>query len=434
MNTFRTSREASPEQKALLEKMLGEVRKDGIRAVTFKMKDTLVLLPFSEKSDIFILMEDDFEKLASSKKTFAQLRTEAQEAAEKKAGTKGCVTLAMIYDILEKTAKLSHDSRTKLEERECELVMYFSFPRQCGKELFREAKKNRRKTVIIAETVYPRSVIVNILETCGYSAYDQLVIPAESNIPDGDFHAVFSAAVKKASVSASKVLHIGGSVERDVEAAILKGSKALLLPPVIPQMIKSGRLRGYIQKNKLYEYDDEDHLVLRCIFGLYAAYAFDIPQSKTPKSDFCSDARMLGFIVLGSLGMMTDFSPADPMQNVLLDALCRQPEVCAGRDDFSSLFEAVFADHLRKYAAKGCELPLDFYETSAYPADRGFLEGLIPEKTMKNWTKGIKEPEIAPVYAEKAKQNAASKLADKLFPPGTRVRTLVDDILAKSRK
>jgi hypothetical protein len=49
------------------------------------------------------------------------------------------------------------------------------------------------------------------------------------------------------------------------------------------------------------------------------------------------------------------------------------------------------------------------------------------------WCENVKEPDLAPVYAHKAKKNALARLADRLFPPETRVRTIVDGILSKRK-
>ena len=70
------------EQKALKDKMLKEVKGSSYKAVSFKMTGTLVITPFSEHNDIFMLMEDDFKDLTTVKKSFTELRAAAEEAAE----------------------------------------------------------------------------------------------------------------------------------------------------------------------------------------------------------------------------------------------------------------------------------------------------------------------------------------------------------------
>ena len=59
----QTSRSLNPEQSALIKKMTGEVERPDIKAVNIRLEDVLVLLPFSEYYDIFMLLEDDFKSL-----------------------------------------------------------------------------------------------------------------------------------------------------------------------------------------------------------------------------------------------------------------------------------------------------------------------------------------------------------------------------------
>ena len=49
------------------------------------------------------------------------------------------------------------------------------------------------------------------------------------------------------------------------------------------------------------------------------------------------------------------------------------------------------------------------------------------------WTEGTKEPKLAPVHARRLKKNATAKLADTLFPPGTKVRNIADGMLVKMK-
>lgn len=404
----------SDEQNNILKKMLSEISKPEIRAVSFRMKDVLVVTPFSSGQDMFVLMEDDFRKISKSGKSFAQLRIEAHDTAMKKSGS---ISLDNIYSILSKTGKIKNSE--PLIQRECELIRNFSSARECGKLLYNEVLKHNRKIIIVTDGVYPEDVITGILEKCGYTNYDSLVISDD-----------FGEIQEKAGVEPSELLHIGGNVEHDVETPILKGSKALLLSPEIPLMVKSGRLRGFVQASSLLEIDTPEYLALRCAFGLYAMYGFDVPQNKIPKSDFCKDPYMLGFIVFGTLSLTDNYELSTPFQREILSSLDNNKKIVQGMNDFKKMFQKYFGEYDIKYS--GCELPLVFLENHSAPADRMLLRSCLSDGTYKNWSENVTDPEILPVYARTVKKNAVSKLADKLFPPGTKVRTIADGILAKS--
>lgn len=406
----------SPEQNNIIKKMLNEISRPEICAVSFRMKDVLTVMPFSTVSDMFVLMEDDFRKYAKSGKNFAEVRTSAQETAMKKSGD---ISLENIYRIIAKTAKIKDPQ--PLADRECQLAEFFSAERKCGKMLYNEAVKHKKKIIIVSEKIYPECVTENILKKCGYDKYDMIVYDED-----------FSAVQQKSGVNPPELLHVGGNVEKDVEKPILNGSKALLLSPEFPLMVKSGRLRGFVQSEKLLDIDSPEYIALRCAFGLYAMYGFDIPQNKAIKSDFCNNPSMLGFMVFGTLSLIDNYEPLTDFQHKILSSLEKNPKIIQGMNDFKNLFEKYFSGYDMK--CTGCELPLIFLENHSAPADRILLRSCISDGMYKKWAENVTEPEILPVYARKVKKNALSQLADKLFPRGTKVRTIADGILAKAHR
>lgn len=427
-------RQLSAAQTAVLDKMLVEIRSSRFKAVSFRMQDVLVMMPFSEECDMFLFMEEDYEPFRTGKKSFTELRMAAQEAALKKCEVYPRVTLKLIYDIFAKLSGVSPDGREKLMQRECELAEYFSFPRECGKQLYREAKSCRKRTVIFSESIYPADVVKNILEKCGYGSYDGLIIV--SDIKKCTAESWYSEVLSKAGVDADKLLHIGSNVAFDIELPIIKGSKALLLAPAVQLMEKSGRIQGYIRKKHLYDYDSAKYLMLHCALGLYAAYGFDFPQNKMALSDFCGDACMLGFLGAGAASLEKDHAPAKggKIRPVIADALEHDEKFLDGKDDFVRMLDAHFSSNLEKYGSEGCGEFLDFLEECCASADRELFVPYISAATMKKWASSVKEPEIVPFSGQKHKENALNRLADKMFPPGTKVRNIADGILAKGHK
>ena len=430
---LQLKRPLSRAQAELADKLMAQVTDSSCRAVSFKLENILVITPFSLKSDLFILMEDDFDGLSVEKKTFTELRTAAEDAAVKKCGAKKSLTLDLIYDIFQKLSKVSTGYRDMLMKRECELIEHFSIPRLCGKNLFLAAKEHQKKVIVISESFYPRNVIVNILDNCGLSSYDELVITTELGIPASDRTSYFDAALKKSGAPAGKLLHIGSDVSYDVETPILKGAKAVLMQPVIPLMVKSGRLRGFIENEHLYDSDSPALLKLRCALGVYAAYAFDTPQNKSPQSDLCGDDYMLGAAVLGILRLCKQELKLSDISYSLKEALTENKSSSAGAEDFIALYDSIFNELLDKYGSEGCQLPLKFLEKHAAAADRDALRKYLPPQFFAMWVESITEPDLAPVYASGRKKNALEKLADRLFPPNTKVRNIAEDILNRGK-
>ena len=431
---FKTIRTNSAAQDEIIVKMLKEVERNDHRVTSFKLWETLVLTPFSRPEDLFLLMEDDFAMVNTSKSSFTELRTAAQKAAEKKYGAKGNVTLEKIYDILKKMSGITQTGRDKLIARECDLIHHYTFPRKAGKMLFEKAVDCKIKIIVTSVSYYPRDVIVKILCDCGYGSYSSLIIPAEQNIPDSAETAFLDAVIKKSGVEPNNILHIGADYFIDVEASIVKGMRALLLQPILPLMVKSGRLRGYIEEKHLYDIDEEKFMALRCALALYAVYGFDIPQNKKPQSDFCGDDYMLGFMVLGPLTLMKDFHGENDTQKAIIKAMESNKKMLDGKTDFQEMMYHHFGDFIGKYGSEGCQLPLEFLELHSYIGDRNKILPFLSDSEKKNWGKPESEPKLAPVHARPVKKNALQKLADKLFPEGTRVRELSEAAIHRKKR
>lgn len=426
-------RPLSQAQAELREKMLAEAASNKYRAVSFKLMGTLVVTPFSSENDLFALMEERFADIKhDGRGSFTEMRCAAADAALKKLATPARVTLAKIYSILAKMYGISKDDADSLMALECELIEKYSVPRECSKQLFRKAKSCKKRVIVAAETIYPFETVKNILENCGYGSYDELVMV--SDIPNCTSESYYEKVLEKAGVSADKLLHIGNDVAFDIELPIVKGSKALLMASPDQLMIRSGRVRGYAEEKDIFNFDDIRYLRLRLVFGLYSLYAFDTPQNKTALSDFCSDEYMMGFMILGALAAADTSPELTPMQECIVKAMEQNEKMTAGRDDLLDMFSAYFDDIKVKAGSEGCLLPLDFAEKCCSANDRKFLEAYISADTLKKWSRSVKEPEIVQLSKKRHNQNALSRLADKMFPPNTKVRNIVDEILAKGHR
>ncbi|MDE5576359.1 MAG: hypothetical protein K2J11_03095, partial [Oscillospiraceae bacterium] len=298
-NALKITIPINKEQLELSEKMTESIKSSDIKAVSFELFGTLINTPFSEDNDLFLLMEKEFPEIRTAKSSFADLRIESEADAKRKNKEKCSVTVSRIYEILAKKAKISDELRETLIKRECDMAVSLVFPRGFGKKLFDTAAASGKKIIILANSVYPRDVIVRMLGICGYAACNELIVTNEVDCGENRDESAFNAVIKKRKLAAKQLLHIGGDVAADVETPIMKGAKALLLPDTSAIMLKSGRLSGYLRAARIYDYDTAEFLPLHLALGLYAAYIFDIPRTKAIHSDFCANPYILGFIVYG---------------------------------------------------------------------------------------------------------------------------------------
>ena len=421
----------SDQQMTLYKSMISACSGNEYRAVSFRMSDILTVKPFSEYYDLFIFMEEDFRELSVSSESFVKLRIAAEEAAEKKCGSSSLVSLEMIYDILMKKGDISPSSRDRLMARECELAVYFTFPRSLGREMYSAAKRSKKNIILTADTIYPRETILKILKNCGYTGYNALIIPHEQKLSGGS--ELFSTIIKKSKVPENRLIHFGWDVEQDVEVPIMSGSKAMLLSSPVLSMIRSGRLRGYIQSLHIYDIDSPELLPLHCVLGLYSDYCFDVPQNKLYLSDFCGSEFLIGFIVLGPLSLINDYKPSDDFRERLIDILSGNEKTAAGRDAFIKAFDTHFRGHTDKYGSRELDLPFEFFVQFSSAGDRAIYQQKMEPADFQHWADISADPKLAPVYGKTAKKSALSKLADRMFPPGTKVRNMTDGILFKMK-
>lgn len=428
-NDLKITIPISKEQFELSEKMTENVKSADIKAVSFELFGTLINMPFSEDNDLFLLMEKEFPEVRTAKSSFADLRIESEVDAKRKNKDKCSVTVSRIYEILAKKAKISDDLREALIKRECDMAVGLVFPRGFGKKLFDTAAASGKKVIILANSVYPRDVIVRMLGICGYASCNELIVTNEIDCGENRNESAFNAIIKKGKLAAKQLIHIGGDVAADVETPVMKGAKALLLLDTSAIMLKSGRLSGYLHAAHIYDYDTAEFLPLHLALGLYAAYIFDIPRTKAMHSDFCANPYILGFIVYGCC-KFADISELDDTCRDVLAALEDCPETRSGGENFYELFKRHFEPYIGKFSYNGFTLPLEMLAKHGASMDVGLLKAHMPEKSHKKWKDGITDAVIAPTR-KKTEQNKLEKLADRMFPPGTKVRNMADGVLFK---
>lgn len=429
---IKFQRPLNAEQKKLFGNMRAAIKSDGIDTVSFEMFEMLVLRPYFDRLDVGIFMEREFKDVYIGSKTFYELRCAAEKSVSEKSQKKlKPFNMEDIYEKLMKLGKISDSSRRKLMERECELEEYFCFPRKTGRELFKLAKTEGKKVVITADTYLPRKTVESILQNCGYNGYDALYITSEEGIAKSPDGALFRKICEDMKLVPNKALHFGCSFEADAEAPIRQGMKAMFITSCRDRLVKSGRLCGFIQKELMFDFNEAKHISLRCILGIYAAYAFDCPHSKTVHSDFCSDDYMLGFIILGAMSRYKDYVVESELDAHILGALSRLPNAVKGAEDFELMYDDIFSGASEKYGFSGCQLPFVYFARHGAIGDRMSIQKLLPPEILAEWADIVTEPEIAPVFTKHYEKNALSRFADKLFPHGSKIRTILDRIIAK---
>lgn len=430
-NNLKITVPMSRDQREIFDKMTEAVSNSSVKTVSFNLFGTLLLFPFSEDKDIYLLLEREFPDVSTAKSSFSDLRIEAEAEARRKSKEKCSVSIEEIYSILAKKAKISADVRDTLIKRECELALSFVFPRGFGKKLCDTASERGKSIILAADTIYPYETVLAMAEKCGISG--KLLMARDVDSGENRNDALFDAILKKSKASAGSHLHIGGDIAADVETPLMKGAKALLLADVKENMAKTGRLQGYFRSERIFEYDTAEYIALHIALGIYSAYIFDIPRNKAVQSDFCGNAYIMGFIV-GGCGRYADISRLDAAERAVLNAISDNEDTRRGGDDFYELFRRHSAEISHILNFSGFELPLKLLTAHGGAADTGLLKSVMDGETYRKWKDSITDAPAAPKIRSAEEQNSLEKLADRMFPPGTRVRNIADGILLKMKR
>ena len=202
--------------------------------VSFDLFDTLVLRPFLKPTDLFYLMQEEFERLAgvNSYLLFAELRVAAEAACRKRVRDEHPdwedITLDEIYGELGRAYPIDAAARDALKALECELELRLCTPRRIGRELFELARARGKRVIVCSDMYLPQDVIEAILTKNGY-ACDGVYLSSALRL--GKWTGRLYRHVQSAlGVPAGAILHIGDNRASDVDNARKSGWQSAHLP------------------------------------------------------------------------------------------------------------------------------------------------------------------------------------------------------------
>ena len=411
------------------------VVKDNITTVSFKIFDTLVLSGFWENSDVFHLLEKEFYDLYAGKKSFYELRKNAEEKAAKKSKT-GKADYDEIYKQLESLSNISPDSAEKLKKRELELIEYFCYPRDCGMRLYNEAVEAGKKIALVTDSILPKETIGHILENCGIKNFNALFIKNEQQLKKSG-GTIFPIIIKRLNLRQGQLVHVGGNVTEDVETPVMQGISAVYLPNIKELMQKSGRINAYVEKKLGKKFDSPEHLNLRCAMSLYAENFFDYPSQRVVSGDFCGSSENIGFLTLGTLGLMKDFVISSEIEAKVLKALSSEKASAENSKKFAELYDEHYGGHLKSFDYADCNIFFEYFVKHGDINDRILFQKYIKNNEMGKWSKSVKEVDIVSGNNTKykfEKYDDDNELDAKMFPKGSKRRSIMDKLLNKLSK
>ena len=187
--------------------------------VSFDLYDTLLFRTVREPSDIFDLVEMEYnDRFIDNICLFKYKRI----AAEKKARRwKEDVSLAEIYDELDYNSKVKNE----LQKLEIEIEIRNVIPNSIMIDLLNEVKKQNKYIIITTDMYLPEFVIREVMSKVGIS-FDRLFLSSEFCATKlcGNLYTI---VLEQLGIQGNELIHIGDSEVSDITNAKKKGIKAV---------------------------------------------------------------------------------------------------------------------------------------------------------------------------------------------------------------
>lgn len=279
-----------------LEKLKQQIIDDTTEYVSFDIFDTLVMRPFWKPSDLFYLLDDEFKKLEDTFRleSFHNIRIECEKLARARERGGEDVSLAQIYDVMQKEYAVGSLVAQKMLEKELDYEVRYCAQRKTAKELYDLTLYLDKKVIITSDMYLPIDTIEAILQNCGYEGYNKLYVSSHSGTMKATRN-LYRHISKELGADPEKILHIGDNYEADVTAATEVGWRGVHFPKaaeVAPDIF-----------GRIYEVDGyyaQSHLGVSCGYAVALNKYFDNPfRSFLKESSFNCSPYFMGYFALG---------------------------------------------------------------------------------------------------------------------------------------
>lgn len=204
---------------SLIEKKL-----EKYKSISFDIFDTLLKRDVFKPTDVFQIVQDQYDRWNHTNSDFKTLRIEAERRAREKSIYPE-VTFDEIYDELKISDK---DNFKKLELEIESRVLHCNYP---FKKIYDACVASGKDIYIISDMYLPTSFLESVLKREGYSDYKALVVSAEyrKTKKSGKLYKIL---METQSVNSNELIHIGDSRYADYIGARKCGIRAIHIPRV----------------------------------------------------------------------------------------------------------------------------------------------------------------------------------------------------------
>lgn len=372
-----------------------------IKAVSFAVTDCLITYPFWQHSDLFWLLQKDFQAVSNKNLTqFYPLRVSAEETVRKQSRT-GFVNLGRIYRNICDSEHITSKEAETLLRQECRLAEMYCNQRNFGYEVFSEALRLNKRVYILSDNAVSKRTMHRILESCGYSGWDKLYISSNTR-KTKKYGSGFRNILKEQEIDPEDLLHIGSNPINDFEAPKNIGIDAVWIPSAKYQMMQTSLYSFMMQMLSIdgIPWESDTMLSLRSVMAQTADYLFDTPE-KNDVNEVSNESAM------GTLLSMSDQNDA------IVKAVMKNPVSKISFHHTNGLI-----DHFGNLGRLGNEIPLDYIRKYATEKQREMFRNYMSASDYADWCENIEKNTIEPKKIDMK--------ADKgIFPVGTKKRAIL---------
>lgn len=295
-----------------IEEIKQQICESKYKYISFDVFDTVLVRPFWNPSDLFYLLDVEFEKHMQTQISFHEIRingeTGARSENKKKAVNSQDITLDEIYEYIEELYSIPREVCQKIKQFEMDLELEFLTARVSVRQLYEFALSCNKKVIFITDMYMNEKFIRQALELNGYQKFEKIFVSSEEKLlkKSGD---LYTFVLKDLKISSSEILHLGDNEKSDIEMARSKGIDACYIPSThkcFVQMCGSEN-QSFISKialracSTVIDYRNvEKSMGFRNMLAIVANKYFDNPYIDfSVNSDFNEDVYFMGYYVVG---------------------------------------------------------------------------------------------------------------------------------------
>lgn len=281
--------------------------------VSFDIFDTLLLRPFAQPHDLFMILGEKFDCL-----DFMTIRREAERDARNIAAIMKGNREVTIYDIYEQIEFKTGISKEYGVKTEFETELEFCFANPYMLEVFNILKSQNKKIIAISDMYLTKEMIVKLLIKSGYVGFDEVYVSSESNASKRDKN-LYKIVIKKYG---RNLVHVGDNFVTDIKHARESG-------------IVSKYYKNVHEVGNKYRADEMSELIGSTYAGIINTHLHNGIKTYSPHFEF-------GFIyggiyILGFCSWIYDYVKKNGIDQVLF--LSRDGEIY--RKVFNFLYKDV---------------------------------------------------------------------------------------------